>query len=176
MRASVRSSRSRRPLGRVNQRGAVLYVALIMLILLAMIGIVGMQVTGMQERMAFNYRSVNLAFQNAERRAREVECFVESEVNRTAATCGEVDINPLCDDGFDAAGWARTQSLNAPLEDRVNVRAIGECIMGNSSLSEGTRAVDEDPSPVYQVTTYATDPDSPDGAGADSAVDTIYRP
>ncbi|MCM5640131.1 PilX N-terminal domain-containing pilus assembly protein, partial [Xanthomonas hortorum] len=42
---------------RYTQSGAVLYVALIMLILLALLGIAGMQVTGLQERMAFNYRS-----------------------------------------------------------------------------------------------------------------------
>ena len=39
-----------------RQRGAVLYVALIMLLLLAMIGVVGLQVTGLQERMSSNYR------------------------------------------------------------------------------------------------------------------------
>lgn len=172
----VKPSVSRGPGRRSAQRGAVLYVALIMLILLAMIGIVGMQVTGMQERMAFNYRSVNLAFQNAEMRARETECFIESEVNRVGTTCAEVVVNPICDDGFDAAGWARSQSLNAPLEDRVNVRSIGECISGNASLSEGVRPADEDPNPIYQVTTYGTDPDSADGAGADASIDTIFRP
>ena len=74
------------------------------------------------------------------------------------------------------AGWARAQSLNAPLEDRVNVRSIGQCISGNSSLAGGVRPVDEDPNPIYQVTTYGTDPDSADGAGADAAIDTIFRP
>ena len=39
-----------------RQHGAVLYVALIMLILLALIGVVGMQVAGMQERMSSDYR------------------------------------------------------------------------------------------------------------------------
>lgn len=44
-----------------GQRGAVLYVALIMLILLALLGIAGMQVAGMQEKMASNYRAVNVS-------------------------------------------------------------------------------------------------------------------
>ncbi len=44
-----------------QQRGAVLYVALIMLILLALLGIAGMQVAGLQERMAANYRAANRA-------------------------------------------------------------------------------------------------------------------
>ena len=38
-----------------SQRGAVLYVVLIMLVLMALLGIAGMQVTSMQERMAANY-------------------------------------------------------------------------------------------------------------------------
>ena len=37
-----------------RQSGAALYVALIMLILLALIGIVAMQVAGLQERMSAN--------------------------------------------------------------------------------------------------------------------------
>lgn len=159
-----------------HQRGAVLYVALIMLILLALIGIVGMQVTGLQERMAFNYRSINLAFQNAEARTRETECFIEATVNRVdPGDCTAVTINPVCDDGFDATAWARDMSLNAPLEDRVNVRAIGQCISGNSSLGMGGPE-DEDPNPIYQVTSYGTDPDAAVGAGADAAIDTIFRP
>ena len=49
-----------------SQRGAVLYVALIILILLTLIGIVGMQVATMQERMSSNYLAANQAFQRAE--------------------------------------------------------------------------------------------------------------
>ncbi|MGO4778081.1 PilX N-terminal domain-containing pilus assembly protein, partial [Lysobacter sp. 2RAB21] len=52
------------------QRGAVLYVALIMLVLLALIGITAMQVTGLQERMTSSYRSTNMAVQSAGGRAR----------------------------------------------------------------------------------------------------------
>ena len=158
---------------RRQQRGAVLYVALIMLILLALIGIVGMQVTGMQERMASNYRSANLAFQNAEADARQVECFVESTVNRTPATCLVQVINPVCDDGFDASAWAQSFALATPAADRVNVRAIGQCISGNTSLAMGGE-LDEDPNPIYQVTVYATD--RPVSSGADAAIDTIFRP
>ena len=39
---------------RSRQEGAALYVALMILVLLALIGIVGMQVAGLQERMAAN--------------------------------------------------------------------------------------------------------------------------
>ena len=48
---------------RSRQEGAALYVALMFLVLLALIGIVGMQVAGIQERMAANYMATNQAFQ-----------------------------------------------------------------------------------------------------------------
>lgn len=48
------------------QRGAVLIVGLIMLLLITMIGVTAMQVTTQQERMAGNLRDRNIAFQAAE--------------------------------------------------------------------------------------------------------------
>lgn len=155
------------------QRGAVLYIALIMLILLALLGVIGMQVSGMQERMAYNYRTLNLAFQRAEASARSAECFVESTVNRTATTCPTVAIQPICDDGFDASTWAQARAAVQPTADALNVRAIGKCISGNSSLAMGG-AEEEDPNPVFQVTAFANDGTPANGASA--AVDTIFRP
>ena len=148
----------------------MLYVALIMLILLALIGIVGMQVTGMQERMASNYRAVNLAFQRAEDGARETECALEALVNRTASACAEPVVDQVCDSGFDAADWAAERSM---ADGRViNARLIGPCISGNTSIAMGTEPISEDPNPIYQVSSYNTN-----AAGtADAAVDTIFWP
>src|SRR5690606_11554501 len=70
-------NRQRTHLSGARQQGAALYVALMMLILLALIGLVGMQVAGMQERMASAYRAANLAFQNAEAYVRQTECGLE---------------------------------------------------------------------------------------------------
>ena len=156
-----------------SQRGAVLYIALIMLVLLAMLGVIGMQVSGLQERMAYNYRTLNLAFQNAEAGARTAECFVEATVNRTSTTCASVPINPICDDGFDASDWAKTKAAAGAATGAVNVRAIGQCISGNSSLGMGRTPIEEDPNPVFQVTAFDTDGTA---ASATAAVDTIFRP
>ncbi|WP_251280312.1 pilus assembly PilX family protein, partial [Enterobacter hormaechei] len=68
---------SRRFQGRTQQRGAVLYVALMLLILLSLIGVVGMQVASMQERMSSNYRAANVAFQASERAVRDAERSIE---------------------------------------------------------------------------------------------------
>lgn len=158
-----------------TQRGAVLYVAMIMLILLALIGIVGMQVSGLQEKMSANYRDVNVAFQNAEARARLAECSVERETNRTAAgACTAVTVDQVCDTGFDATNWAKQRSLEDPIESSTLVRSIGDCISGNSNLAMGVKPESEEANPVFQVTTYATNVAA--NPTADAAVDTIFRP
>lgn len=158
-----------------NQRGAVLYVALIMLILLAMIGVIGMQVSGMQERMSANYRAANLAFQRGEGVARGAECALEDIVNRTTTAGCDVlvaaDVDMVCDNGFDPGDWAETQTLATARV--VNARLIGPCISGNADLDMG-RPVNEDPNPIYQITVFSTDFDTDATSGA--AIDTIFRP
>ncbi|MCL1635127.1 PilX N-terminal domain-containing pilus assembly protein [Luteimonas sp. SX5] len=158
-----------------NQRGAVLYVALIILILLALIGVIGMQVSGMQERMSANYLAGNLAFQRSEGEARSAECALEDMVNRTeTAGCDAIDsadVDMICDNGFDPGDWAEDQSLAT--SPKVNARLIGPCISGNSDLDMG-RPLNEDPNPIYQVTVYSTNDD--DNPTAAAAIDTIFRP
>ncbi|UNK56710.1 PilX N-terminal domain-containing pilus assembly protein [Pseudoxanthomonas daejeonensis] len=159
--------------GPAAQRGAALYVALMILILLALLGIAGMQVASLQERMAANYLAVNQAFQTAERDVRLRECYIEGVVNRDGACVdGEATIEQICDDGFDATNWAAEMSTDVPQVNRVSIRAIGPCISGNSSLDMGAGPENEDPNPVYQVTVYATN----EAATANAAVDTIFRP
>src|SRR5690606_23609921 len=138
-----------------REGGAVLYVALIMLILLALLGIVGLQVAGMQERMAASYRAVNVAFQNAEGIARRTECSIEDLVNRTSTSgCPAITPNQTCDDNFDPTHWADARAMSAVPE--VNTRLIGPCISGNTALDMGG-PINEDPNPIYQITAFSTD-------------------
>ena len=60
-----------------GQRGAVLVVALIMLLLLTIIGLASMRGTGLQESMAGNLRDGHLALQAAEAALRKGEAHVE---------------------------------------------------------------------------------------------------
>ena len=166
---------------RSRQGGAVLYVALIMLILLALLGIVGMQVTGMQERMSANYRAVNVAFQNAESKARTAECYLDNLVNRrSTASCtpDSLVIEEICETDFDATSWAQGLNLSTTPAETINMRSIGKCISGQASLAMGRAAeTGGDPNPVYQVTAYATDATSAAiTPSADAAVDTLYMP
>ena len=48
-----------------RNRGAVLFVALIMLLLLTLLGVTAMQVTMLQERMSGNFRAQQVAFERA---------------------------------------------------------------------------------------------------------------
>ncbi|MDH5823826.1 PilX N-terminal domain-containing pilus assembly protein [Luteimonas sp. RD2P54] len=160
-----------------RQRGAVLYVALIMLVLLAMIGIVALQVAGMQERMSANYYATNVAFQNAEALARNVECNIEDFDNRTdPASCPsvvvETDIERNCDLPFDVQDWLAAQALTtAPVS---NIRKIDECIVGESPIPLGVGPVgDVTPISIYQITAY--DVDSSTNRTSAAAVDTVFK-
>ena len=157
-----------------RQRGAVLYIALIMLVLLALLGIVGMQVAGLQERMSSNYRAVNLAFQESEALARSAECSLEDMINRTNTpgcdVVGMADIQS-CDTGFDPGEWAAARALGQT--SAINTRLIGPCISGNSALEVGG-PINEDPNPIYQVTTFRVD--DPTNPTAQAVIDTIFRP
>jgi hypothetical protein len=56
-----------------RQSGAVLFVALIMLLLLTLLGVTAMQTTTMQERMSGNLRIQQQSFENTERRVTKAQ-------------------------------------------------------------------------------------------------------
>lgn len=61
-----------------HQRGAILVVSLIMLLVMTLIGVTAMQNTIMEQRMAGNTRDLNLAFQAAEAALRTGETELEA--------------------------------------------------------------------------------------------------
>lgn len=82
-----------------KQRGAALYVALIMLLLLTLIGVAAMQVASLQQRMATNFNDFALAFQRAEGALRQSEFELQRSFD-TRALRAEV----YCQG--DASTWA----------------------------------------------------------------------
>jgi type IV pilus assembly protein PilX len=72
----------------IHQSGAVLPISLIMVLLLTMIGVTGMQVTSLEEKMAGNSRNRNLAFQAAESALREGESFLTAASLPTFSAAG----------------------------------------------------------------------------------------
>ncbi len=157
-----------------HQRGAVLYVALIMLILLALLGIAGMQVAGMQEKMASNYRAVNMSFQNTEGVVRNAESTAAAIFNRTALPAGslfsEGSISLNCD-AFDSVEWARARSVSAA--PAVNVRRIDTCGGDSSGNSNAMGKTGDVATSTYQITGYSAD--TPASPTSSSVVDTIFK-
>jgi len=144
-----------------------------MLILLALIGIAGMQVAGMQEKMSANYRATNTAFQSTEMMTRRTEHAIEAIANRTAlandAPITADNIQQNCDDGYDPVGWGRGKAITGA--EAVNVRRIDSCIIGGGSLGMG-EALDPT-APVYQITSFSTD--VPAGPSSSAVIDTIFK-
>ena len=145
-----------------RQSGAVLYVALIMLILLALIGIVAMQVAGLQEKMSANYQAGNMAFQNAESTARSKERELESDVE--AGRSPAIDVAPTnCTFAHDAQAWSAAEPF---------VRRLDLCFSWGQLDMPTDEAERTDQ--IYQITAYNRDralfPSS------ESVVDTVFIP
>ena len=100
-----------------RQRGAVLAVSLMILLVMTMIGISGMRGTVLQERMASNTKDRNQAFQAAESAMRDAEAYIESIVttgsfNGSSGLFGETQAEP---DYLDPNTWTdNSLSVEAP--------------------------------------------------------------
>jgi type IV pilus assembly protein PilX len=70
-----------------KQRGAVLIVSLILLLVMTVLAISGSQVVRLQERMANNTRDVDLALQGAEAGLRDAEEYIESLTSLPSPLC-----------------------------------------------------------------------------------------
>ena len=94
------------------QRGAVLVVSLVFLVILTLVGVSAMQNTMLEEKMSGNVKDRNLAFQNAESAVREAELFIEGVTglgmfNGTGGLFGLTDAEP---DYSAAATWSATSN------------------------------------------------------------------
>ncbi|MEQ1544209.1 PilX N-terminal domain-containing pilus assembly protein [Methyloglobulus sp.] len=147
-----------------SQSGVVLVVSLIMLLLLTLIGLSGMQSTGLEEKMAGNMRDRNVAFQAAEAGLRDAQFYLNSGAapfNPLRLSSGgpfQNVIAPLCANGlcptetpavweaFTDNDW-RTSGLrygaNTPATALVDVafppryiiEYMGPCVMNTSNVN-----------------------------------------
>jgi len=150
-----------------SQRGVVLYVAMIMLLLLTLIGVAAMQVVTLQQRMATNYNDFALAFQRAEGVLRQGE-FVLQRSHDT----NELRTETYCMN--DSSSWANTIEPNAAPSAQVRKIIGGACI--------GSRAIDPTeeggiPAPGeldYQLMAAAADRDAGSSPTAVVVIETVY--
>ena len=78
---------------RTRERGAVLVIALLMLLVMTVLALTAMQMTRMEERMAGNSRDVNVAFQGAEAGLRDAEARLATmTVRPTPCTSGSCEV------------------------------------------------------------------------------------
>jgi len=120
------------------QRGAVLVVSLIILLIMTIIGVSSMKNTTLEERMAGNMRDQNLAFQSAEAALIEGENFLENNLLIVTDGTAGLHARNAAPDVFDPDTWANnTKSVGAvSLNDDQNARYFIEKI-GDVSKSTG---------------------------------------
>ncbi|KAF0193006.1 MAG: type IV pilus assembly protein PilX [Gammaproteobacteria bacterium] len=101
-----------RPFLARNEKGSVLIISLLILVVMTLISITSMTTTTVQEKMAGNTRDLNVAFQAAEAALRDGEAFVESIAAVTAFNGGttglyakDIEVDP-----FSSTTWGTSQS------------------------------------------------------------------
>jgi type IV pilus assembly protein PilX len=152
-----------------RQRGAALFVGLMLLILLALIGIAGMQTSTLQERMAGNYRTQVLAFQNAETELRRAEREILRTVNANGVYLADAVNCGLSPAALAASGWTPATVSGAT----QFVTEQSACTPGWSTPEVGLIENDKI-DPLYVVAAAATD--RPADATAISVIETVYIP
>ena len=72
---------SKFPTGPARQRGIVLFISLVLLLILTILSVSVVQTTSLEERMSRNSRDTAMAFQSAESALRDGEDFLETVVS-----------------------------------------------------------------------------------------------
>lgn len=100
-----------------RERGAVLIVALVMLLLLTVIGLSSMRGTSLQENMAGNMRDSNLALQASEAALRKGEEEVTKRF--VAGTLGTLETSNLADSYDDFPGSSKDPEYKVVLLAKI---------------------------------------------------------
>lgn len=98
-----------------KERGATLIISMIFLLILSIIGLAGMDVTSLEEKMAGNMRDRNMAFQSAEAALRDGEDYLESIVVLPAFD-GNNGLYALPTDGtkrWETVSWANPSDVRS---------------------------------------------------------------
>jgi len=151
-------------------RGAVLFIALVMLILLTLIGVTGMQVTLLQERMSGNFRAQHQSFERAETRMIEGRDRVSDRL--TAYDAADIEHNEVELVDGKALPWQSWLTAYPPVAD-----LLMEVRCGMACGSNRARSTMWDPNKdlrFYTVTGQEKDPSSDVSSAAWSTVQTIY--
>lgn len=140
-----------------RQSGMVLIVSLFIMVLLIIIGVSGMKVTGLEEKMAGNDRDQSLAFQAAETALREAEMAIKVlyETNNLDKFCdGTINdtndqrglfVNDNINDGGNCKPCPATPTADCALPNPMNIDtwkkdSSSSVAIPEASLFRGTTA------------------------------------
>ncbi len=134
------------PIGhaRPRQRGAVLVISLLILLIMTLIGITGMQTSVLEERMAGNYRDIALAFQASETALRDAESRIRDSID------GLTGFSDACTDGLCDA----TSGLSEVWEDHTDQ---GVTLGTDTDTAADALELVDDP-PIYWIEGYKVRP------------------
>lgn len=130
-----------------KQRGAVLLMSLIILLVMTMLGVASIDSTGLEMKMSSNNRNQQLSFQRAEAGLIEAERFI----NQTAFTDEEIsNIGCSTDNCFVTTACADVV-VNPATGPAVNfTRCTADCNNGNCAMTTYTDALDRTTCSVNQ--------------------------
>ncbi len=159
---------ARRAVRARRQRGATLFTAMMLLILLTLLALSVAQVTGLQERMAGLYRADQQAFQSAEDQLRQLE---NSLLGNPAA----------CDSGYVVGlptSWRNGSTPNAARVENLNRAGASGGPRVNPLLSSARAGLGRTPGGpnclVFRISSLQ--PDRPTDATTTALVQSIFVP
>jgi type IV pilus assembly protein PilX len=157
-----------------RQRGATLFIALTILVLLTLLALSAAQVTGLQERMSGIYRADNAAFQAAEDVLRDSE----RSILDNPIICDTLPEEYLPDAWFDGSvdladsskPYVRIENLNNSGSESVarGIRLQGSAKYGADNVPGGEKCL------VFRVSSLQGDSDTE--ATSRSVVQSIFIP
>lgn len=137
-----------------QERGVVLIVGLVMVLLMTIVGLAAIRGTGLQENMAGNMRDRNIAFQTAESALREGEAVVSPEVYsaklptfncaKGAGVCLDLSVAPeksviyMTEAEWDEAAKISVMDIKDVAEKPSYLLEELEVDMGASAAAEGS--------------------------------------
>jgi type IV pilus assembly protein PilX len=145
------------------ERGATLVITMVFLLILTIIGLAGMDVTGLEERMAGNMRDRNIAFQAAEAAVLDGENYLETQTILPAfdGSNGLYALPTNGDKNWEVITWSSSSavvSYSGPGFDELSVPAayIIEDLAAASDSDSLEVGVPVDNKRYYRVTARAT--------------------
>ncbi len=148
-----------------KQEGFILFICLVFLMVITILGIAAMENSIQQERMSGGYRSVDVAFQEAEAELRGRESEIEDTFS--ANRVYEADTSDCVSET--AEQWANRQPTASTWTQRIDL------CDGTSSLAMG-RSQTLETDQRYRVISLNQTGTGPQNRGARVVLETIYIP